>query len=434
MRTQLRPALLINVGHAYLVVLALLLALLRHSLPWPDSEALRQWALVAVPLVVFAALVPAPPSKILVTASLAAAMDPVAIWLWRTTIPMPPAPQVALLVASPAIAALVSWAVSSATHQLSERIVKAREVGSYKLIERLGVGGMAEVWRARHRMLARPAAVKLIRPKVLLSHGPEESERLIRLFSKEAKATAALSSPHTIQIFDFGTTREGTFYYVMELLDGLDLQSLVELFGAQPAERVAHLLIQICNSLHEAHEANLVHRDVKPGNIFTCRYGIDLDFVKVLDFGLVMDRRPTPEELEDEKRFVGTPSVMAPEMMRHAAPVDARADIYALGCVAYWLLAGKRVFEAQTRNDMLVMHAHQRPLPPSRRGSVEVPPGLEALVLECLEKNPNRRPQSALELSDRIAELRLHLGWTRSRRNGWWLQHRPPRNLREVQR
>jgi serine/threonine-protein kinase len=294
-------------------------------------------------------------------------------------------------------------------------------------VERLGTGGMAEVWRADHRMLARPAAVKLIRPEVLIAHGPLESERLLRLFTREARATASLGSPHTIQVYDFGVSREGAFYYVMELLDGSDLQSLVERFGPQPPARVAHLLRQTCLSLREAHERNFVHRDIKPANIFTCRVGGEYDFAKVLDFGLVIDRHPTPEELEDDKRFVGTPSVMAPEMVRFQAPVDARADLYALGCVGYWLLTGKRVFEAQTRHDMLVMHAHQRPVLPSRRLGQPIHPGLEAVVMACLEKNPNKRPQTAAELIERFASLKFDDPWTEERARIWWQRQWPGR-------
>jgi len=374
-----------------------------------------------IPILAFGALIPAPPRKALAVSMGAAAMDPLAMVMMHAE---HPTRELALLMASPLLAAIVAHQVSRVVHRLSEGIAKAREVGSYRLIERLGVGGMAEVWRANHRMLARPAAVKLIRPKVLIQHDPLDAERLLRLFTREAQATASLSSPHTIQVYDFGVTREGAFYYVMELLDGLDLQSLVERFGPQASERVAHLLQQACLSLGEAHERNFVHRDIKPANIFSCLVGGERDFVKVLDFGLVFDRHPTQEELEDEKRFVGTPSVMAPEMVRFQAPVDARADIYALGCVGYWLLTGKRVFDASTRHDMLVMHAHQKPILPSRRADVKVHEGLEALVMQCLEKNPNRRPQTARELGEALAALHFERPWTAERARLWWKQQR----------
>jgi len=174
-----------------------------------------------------------------------------------------------------------------------------------------------------------------------------------------------------------------------------------------------------------------VHRDIKPANIFTCLLGGDCDFVKVLDFGLVLDRHPTSEELEDEQRFVGTPAVMPPEMVRFHAPVDARADIYALGCVGYWLLTGKRVFEASTRHDMLVMHAHQKPIAPSKRAEIAVHEGLEAVVMSCLEKNPNRRPQTARELSEALGALSFAPSWSDERARLWWQRYHPQRRLEE---
>jgi len=284
---------------------------------------------------------------------------------------------------------------------------------------------MAEVWRADHRILARPAAVKLIRPQMLGEHGQIETERLLRLFLREARATASLSSPNTIQVYDFGITREGAFYYVMELLHGVDLKTLVERFGPQTAERTTYLLRQVCQSLAEAHERDFVHRDVKPANVFACLLGGEADFVKVLDFGLVLDRHPTAAELEDEQRFVGTPAIMAPEMVRFQAPVDARADLYAVGCVGYWLLTAKRVFEAETRHDMLVMHAHQKPQTPSARIGKPLHAGLEAVIMACLEKNPGKRPQTARELRERLDALSFDPPWTAERAELWWKRHRP---------
>ncbi len=420
---KVRAQAAVDLGYGYLVVLSLLLGLLRHAHPWPPTEFVRQVSPVVIPILAFGALIPAPPRKSLFVSLVAAAMDPLAMIMMHSSQGRPPLQELVLLLASPFLAALLAHRISLVVHRLSEGIVKAREVGSYRLVERLGVGGMAEVWRADHRMLARPAAVKLIRPKVLIEHGPRDAERLLRLFAREARATASLRSPHTIQVYDFGITREGAFYYVMELLDGLDLKTLVERFGPQPSERVAYLLVQACRSLQEAHDRSFVHRDVKPANIFTLPYGGEYDFVKVLDFGLVLDRHPTAEELEDEKRFVGTPAVMAPEMVRFQAPVDARADLYALGCVGYWLLTGKRVFEAGTRHDLLVMHAHQKPLPPSKRIEKPQHPELEALIMACLEKNPNRRPQTARELGDALSAIAFEHPWNEERAKLWWRKY-----------
>lgn len=413
-----------DLGNVYLFAISLTLGILRHSQPSSPSDLLRQVSPVVIPLLAFGALIPTVPSKALPIMLMAAAMDPLGLMLMRAHTHYS-AGELVVVLSSPLLAALVAQQISKVVHHLTERIEKAREVGSYKLVERLGVGGMAEVWRANHRMLRRPAAVKLIRPKVLVDHGPADSERLLRLFTREVRTTASLRSPHTIQVYDFGITREGAFYYVMELLDGVDLATLVERFGPQPAERVASLMRQVCHSLREAHARAFVHRDVKPANILTCAVGGDFDFVKVLDFGLVLDRHLTHEELEDEKQFVGTPAVMAPEMLRFQAPVDARADLYQLGCVGYWLLTGKRVFEAQTRADMLVMHAHQKPALPSKRIDRPVHAGLEALVMQCLEKNPNKRPQTARELSDALSALQFERPWTDERAELWWKQNRP---------
>jgi eukaryotic-like serine/threonine-protein kinase len=413
-----------DLGNLYLFVICLLLGILRHSQASSASDLLRQVSPVVIPLLAFGALIPTVPGKALTVMLVGAAMDPLGLMLMRAQTHYS-AGELVVVISSPVLAALVAQQISKVVHHLTEGIVKAREVGSYKLVERLGVGGMAEVWRANHRMLRRPAAVKLIRPKVLVDHGPADSERLLRLFTREVRTTASLRSPHTIQVYDFGITREGAFYYVMELLDGIDLMTLVERFGPQPPERIASLMKQVCHSLREAHERNFVHRDIKPANILTCAVGGDYDFVKVLDFGLVLDRHLTHEELEDEKQFVGTPAVMAPEMLRFQAPVDARADLYALGCVGYWLLTGKRVFEAQTRADMLVMHAHQKPVLPSKRIDKPLHPALEALVMQCLEKNPNKRPQTARELSDALGALQFEHPWTDERATLWWKQNRP---------
>ncbi|HYJ10926.1 MAG TPA: serine/threonine-protein kinase, partial [Polyangiaceae bacterium] len=413
-----------DLGNLYLFAISLSLGILRHSQASAPSELLRQVSPVVIPILAFGALIPTVPGKALVVMLVAAAMDPLGLVLMRSYTHYS-ARELIVVLSSPLLAALVAQQISKVVHRLTEGIAKAREVGSYKLVERLGMGGMAEVWRANHRMLRRPAAVKLIRPKVLIDHGPADSERLLRLFTREVRTTASLRSPHTIQVYDFGITREGAFYYVMELLDGIDLMTLVERFGPQPAERVASLMRQVCHSLREAHARNFVHRDIKPANVLTCAVGGDYDFVKVLDFGLVLDRHLTSQELEDEKQFVGTPAVMAPEMLRFQAPVDARADLYALGCVGYWLITGKRVFEAETRHDMLVMHAHQKPVLPSRRIDRPMHPGLEAIVMQCLEKNPNKRPQTARELADALGALQFEHPWTDERAELWWKQHQP---------
>ena len=210
---------------------------------------------------------------------------------------------------------------------------------------------MGEVWRARHRLLIRPAAIKLIRQRALGAMAGDP-ELLVRRFEREARATAALTSPHTVQLYDFGVTEDGRLYYVMELLDGLDLDTLVRQHGPLPAERVVHLLRQVCSALQDAHGNGLVHRDIKPANVVVSRAGTTFDFVKVLDFGLVkLDSARSADKdaikLSAEGSWSGTPGYMAPEVVLGAADTDHRVDLYALGCVAYWLLTGKMVFEGE---------------------------------------------------------------------------------------
>jgi len=307
--------------------------------------------------------------------------------------------------------------------RLGAAVRQARELGSYRLVERLGRGGMGEVWRAEHRLLARPAAIKLIRPEVLGANDPEARRLLMRRFEREAQATAMMRSMHTIELYDFGVSDDGTFYHVMELLGGYDLHALVGRFGPVPAERVVHLLRQVCDSLGEAHEAGLIHRDIKPANIYACRYGREVDVVKVLDFGLVKHvQAPEPgADLVTAGQLAGgTPAFMAPEQALGEDRVDARSDLYAVGCVAYWLLTGTLVFEGATPLETIVMHVHAQPELPSRRADLPIPPQLEALVLTCLAKDPAARPATADELGARLAAVPLERPWTPERAREWW--------------
>lgn len=430
---KLRPQAARDIGYVFLVLICLLLSLLRYGDAIPSTQIFAHISPSVFPILGFAALIPAAPKAALLVSLAAAAMDPLALAFMWNDAQTASASTIVLSIASPFFAAFMAHHIARVVHRLSQRIESAQEIGSYELVERLGRGGMAEVWRAQHRMLARPAAIKVIRSEVLLGHGPVAAERLVNLFLREARTTAQMSSPNTIQIYDFGITREGAFYYVMELLEGVDLQVLVKTFGPQTAERTTHLLRQVCRSLAEAHEHNFVHRDVKPANVFTCRYGGEADFVKVLDFGLVLDRHPTVEELSDEQKFVGTPAIMAPEMVRFQSPVDARADLYAVGCVGYWLLTGHRVFEAETRQDMLVMHAHQKPTTPSHRLGHDIHAGLEQIIMTCLEKNPDRRPQSARELGELLDALQFELPWSSERAALWWRRHDPTQSSKQEQ-
>jgi serine/threonine-protein kinase len=274
-------------------------------------------------------------------------------------------------------------------------------------------------------MLARPAAIKLVNPDLLGAADPAERETMVKRFEREAQATAAMRSPHTVGLFDFGAAEDGTFYYVMELLDGYDLDTLIKRFGPVPADRAIHLLRQVCHSLAEAHERGLIHRDIKPANIYACRYGRDADYVKVLDFGLVKRRRQGDDPKLTQTAFAGgTPAHMAPEQALGEG-VDARTDLYALGCVAYWLVTGRLVFESETPLGMIADHARTPPLPPSAKGELPIPADLEAVIMRCLEKEPEARPQTAQELALALEACQGAEDWTNERAWAWWDLHGP---------
>jgi serine/threonine-protein kinase len=321
-------------------------------------------------------------------------------------------------------AIVISTVVSKVIYGLRQRVKEATELGAYTLEEKIGAGGMGEVWRARHRMLARPAAVKLIRPPIAAA-AAAGLDVLVRRFEREARATALLRSPHTVHLYDYGISADGTFYYVMELLEGFNLERLVKRFGPQPAERVVHILHQVCCSLAEAHANGLIHRDVKPANIFVTRLPMAADLVKVMDFGLV---KPAAPPHPDVARLTavgsapGTPAFIAPESVLDAARGDHRIDLYSLGCVAYWLLTGRLVFEGPAMT-VLFAHVHTPPPPPSTRVELAIPPALEQLVLACLEKDPARRPSSAREIAARLEAIALPAPWSQERAEHWWDTH-----------
>jgi len=333
-----------------------------------------------------------------------------------------------------ALGTTLATITSRVTYGLRRQVAEANELGQYILEEKIGGGGMGEVWRARHRLLIRPAAIKLIRPQVA-----DDPELLLRRFEREARATAALKSPHTVQLYDFGATDDGRLYYVMELLDGLDLDTLVRQYGPLPPERVVHILRQVCSSLQDAHMNGLVHRDIKPANVVVSRAaGTTFDFVKVLDLGLV--KLDTAQQAEDdavklttEGSASGTPAFMAPEVILGVADTDHRVDLYALGCVAYWLLTGKLVFEGRNVVEVMFHHAHTPARRPSTRSELPIPAPLDDLIMQCLEKEPARRPASADAVSTRVDAVPLESAWTPERAERWWEMHRPlPTDARRV--
>jgi eukaryotic-like serine/threonine-protein kinase len=334
-------------------------------------------------------------------------------------------------------------AVGVARERARSAEAKARELGSYQLVSRIGLGGMGEVWRAEHRLLARQAAIKLVRPEALTD--PTYAAKIRERFRREAQTLATMKSVHTIAIFDYGATDDGTFYYVMELLDGVDLDRIVRDNGAMSAARVIKLLIQACQSLAEAHDAGLLHRDIKPANLFVCRIADEVDVLKVLDFGIVHAMNEPPPEPEPEVpvvpgsevtstgrltqvgAVVGTPGYIPPEQA-FGHKIDGRADLYALACVGWWLLTAGEVFP-RAREETETIRAHVQDPVPSLRARVKgwLPQGLEDVILACLAKRASQRPASAREMIERLRAIHVpeEYAWTELRAAAWWSTHKP---------
>jgi len=389
---------------------------------------------VAVWTLLFTIVVPSSPRRSVLAALAASTGVPVMAAVSFAAYPPPLRPNTVqfffLFVFPYLLVVVMAYVGARVLFTLGNEVRKARELGSYRLLERLGQGGMGEVWRARHHLLARPAAIKLIRPLAAPSIlGSETASR----FEREAQAIASLRSPHTVNLFDFGIADDGTFYYVMELLDGLDAERIVNRFGPMPVGRVIHVVRQVCHSLSEAESISLVHRDIKPANIILCRYGEDYDFVKVLDFGIVKaiqepvtaEGAPTIAALTAAHVVQGTPAFIAPEQALGGLPVDNRADIYGIGCLMYWLLTGQLVFTGNTPMQLLVQHAQAMPEPPSARTELPIPKELDAIVLACLAKDPSDRPQTARELARRLEAVPVRGEWTPDLARAWWEAHQP---------
>jgi serine/threonine-protein kinase len=385
---------------------------------------------VAIWVLLFSVSVPNPPRLTALASAFAVTAVPAVYGFWHArgvnTVPLSAAAYFFMLVFPYVLVVGLTYAGSRIVYGLTRAVKEARELGSYRLVERLGTGAMGEVWRAQHRLLARPAAVKLVRPEVLGAKTPQQQAAVLQRFEREAQATALMRSSHTMELYDFGVADDGTFYYVMELLYGLDLDRLVETYGPLPPARVAPVLIQMCDSLGEAHAAGLIHRDIKPANVYLCRQGQQVDFVKLLDFGLV--KRETPEsgdvKLTAENAASGTPAFMSPEQVM-GDDLDGRSDLYALGCVGYWLLTATLVFSGRTAMETMMMHARHPPDPMDQRTDLPIPTELETVIMDCLAKDPAERPASAEALQGRLERIAFDEPWTRERARRWWETHQP---------
>jgi serine/threonine-protein kinase len=308
--------------------------------------------------------------------------------------------------------ALLATVISNVTFHLRRSVARARRLGQYTLLEKIGQGGMGVVYRAEHAMLRRPTAIKLLAPQ-------SAGEEGLRRFEREAQLTARLANPHTVSVFDFGRTPEGAFYYVMEFLEGVDLERLVRESGPLPPGRVVHIVRQVCEALAEAHGVGLIHRDIKPANILVSEQGGIADFVKVVDFGLVKDVRGDDARLTREGVFAGTLHYLAPETIQEGGASDPRSDLYALGAVAYYLLTATRVFDGKPI-EVIQAHLHTPPDPPSLRLGRPLPPKLERVVLDCLLKSPNQRPESAEAFIDRLDACDDVEPWSHEQARSWW--------------
>jgi tRNA A-37 threonylcarbamoyl transferase component Bud32 len=393
------------------------------------AEGLGRPSWTAIVILTAAVTMPTTSRRTLIGSLVAASMGPAAVIIaYVLDRPVPPLSVTFAYYLPNYVFAAIATLPSAMFQRMGRQIKLARDLGSYELVERLGGGGMGAVYRARHRFLARDAAVKLVRPEAL-GETASAAQAQLRRFEREAQATASLKSEHSIRLFDFGATEDGSFYYVMELLDGRDLHTLVKEFGPLPHERAMYLVSQVCRSLAEAHARGMVHRDVKPANIFLCRMGLEFDFIKVLDFGLVKTREQdkadvTETPITGQQQLIGTPAYMSPEMILGRPEVDRRADVYGIGCVAFYLLTGTHVFDG---NHMQVLLDHMNtepPLPSQRLGAV-LPAEVDAFVRDCLRKNPADRPQDARELLNRIKAHNLAGTWSSAEAESWWLERLP---------
>ncbi|MCC6262252.1 MAG: serine/threonine protein kinase [Bryobacterales bacterium] len=420
-------SLVFHLGLAYHVAGAWVVTLLGTS-PKLGQTEVGAFGYADAWIVVVALMLPVRPWKIAVSCGLCTLALPFVVRLnealWNVS--APPREVLIMNVLSTVVTSGIVVFLSALSYDMRVQLTEAKRLGAYQLLRRIGQGGMGEVWVARHSLLARATAVKIVSAEHLAS-GTKGNDAPMMRFEREARATAGLRSPHTVTVFDFGSTGDGQLYYAMEYLEGLDLREIVKRFGPLPGGRAIYLLLQACDSLREAHRKGIIHRDIKPSNLFLCRLGDNYDFLKILDFGLARDLTATGAsvQLTQEGSTAGTPAFMAPEIALGTSRAEATSDLYSLGCVAYWLLTGADVFEAKSPMQVMFAHAKEKPTPPSKRSELPISPDLERIVLWCLEKEPEDRPQTAGELMRALAGLEPQPSWTNENAESWWKLHLP---------
>jgi serine/threonine-protein kinase len=385
---------------------------------------------VALWMACFTVLVPSKPRDAFVALTLSGAAVPLTV---AALIRIGDAPEIptqsffTIFVVPYAITVSICLVCARVIYGLGREASAAQRLGSYELESLLGSGGMGTVWRARHDRLARPAAIKLIRPDSL-SADPVSQQSVIERFEREAQITGTLESPHTVALYDFGVSDDGELFCVMELLKGIDLGQFVQRFGPLPDSRTAYLLRQVCESLAEAHHHGLIHRDIKPANLMLCESALSYDFVKVLDFGLARQssRADGADSIHDRRdaQFVGTPSYVAPEAIAGTSNIDHRADLYSLGCVGFWLLTGRPPFDESSPAATLSAHLTKAPPALEEQGHGPVAAELAAVIHRCLAKSPDERPQSALELRHILEGIEFQSEWTENDARDWWQARR----------
>jgi hypothetical protein len=312
------------------------------------------------------------------------------------------------------LGALGLFIYSVVVGRMQRRFDKARRLGRYEIIEKIGEGGMGKVYRAKHALLRRPTAIKLL-------EAGQASEEAVKRFEREVQSSSSLTHPNTIAIFDYGRTPDGTFYYAMEYLDGITIGDLVEEDGAQPEARVVYIMKQVSASLAEAHAAGMIHRDLKPSNVMLCERGGMRDFAKVLDFGLVRAEDQSDNlTLTSIESLTGTPLYLSPEGLEAPESVSPRSDVYQLGAITYYLLTGGHVFTGESLVEVLSQHLNKAPVRPSEILDRPVSADLEALILRCLAKDPEDRPASGTELYDAFEQLDVAGHWTQEDARHWW--------------